>query len=107
MNHKKVLRLMQELGLRSRIRRKYRHAASSTIGRRVADNLLARQFEANRPNQKWVTDVTQYRVGEQWLYLSAVQDLCANEIVAYQMSLRNDNNSYCRPLPRLLKRRRT
>lgn len=91
MNHKKVLRLMKELGLRARIRRKYRYATSSTIGGRVADNVLARQFGADKPNLKWVTDVTQYRVGERRLYLSAVKDLCSNEIIAYQMSLRNDN----------------
>ncbi|WP_281944519.1 IS3 family transposase, partial [Paenibacillus tyrfis] len=58
---------------------------------RVAENLLKRQFQADAPNQKWVTDVTQYRVADTWLYLSAVKDLFNNEIVAYQISLRNDN----------------
>ncbi|MHA7582070.1 IS3 family transposase [Paenibacillus vandeheii] len=91
MNHKKVLRLMQTLGIRSRIRRKHRcNYISSTEGR-VAKNLLKRNFKAERANQKWVTDVTQFRVGESWIYLSAVKDLFNNEIVAYQMSLRNDN----------------
>jgi putative transposase len=91
MNHKKVLRLMQVLGIRSRIRRKQRcNYASSTEGR-VAKNLLKRDFKADAPNQKWVTDVTQYRVGESWIYLSAVKDLFNNEIIAYHMSQRNDN----------------
>jgi putative transposase len=64
MNHKKVLRLMQVMGIRSRIRRKHRcNYASSTEGR-VAKNLLKRDFKAEAPNQKWVTDITQYRVGE-------------------------------------------
>ncbi|WP_458123272.1 IS3 family transposase [Paenibacillus sp. Z3-2] len=91
MNHKKVLRLMQTLGIRSRIRRKHRcNYASSTEGR-VAKNLLKRDFKADRANQKWVTDVTQFRVGESWIYLSAVKDLFNNEIVAYHMSQRNDN----------------
>lgn len=91
MNHKKVLRLMQMLGIRSRIRRKHRcNYASSTEGR-VAKNLLKRDFQADTPNQKWVTDVTPYRVGESWIYLSAVKDLFKNEIVAYHMSQRNDN----------------
>jgi transposase InsO family protein len=91
MNHKKVLRLMQMLGIRSRIRRKHRcNYASSTEGR-VAKNLLKRDFQADTPNQKWVTDVTPYRVGESWIYLSAVKDLFNNEIVAYHMSQRNDN----------------
>lgn len=58
---------------------------------RVAANLLERKFIAEKPNQKWLTDVTQYRVGERWLYLSAVKDLFNNEIVAYQLTERNDN----------------
>ncbi|MNM97395.1 Integrase core domain protein [compost metagenome] len=90
-NHKKVLRLMQAMNLRSRIRRKHRSNYASTVGGRVAENLLHRQFQADKPNKKWVTDVTQYRVGDTWLYLSAIKDLFNNEIVAYHMSLRNDN----------------
>lgn len=91
MNHKKVLRLMQVLGIRSRIRRKHRCNYVSAAEGRVAKNLLKRDFKADAPKQKWVTDVTQYRVGESWLYLSAVKDLFNNEIVAYHMSQRNDN----------------
>ncbi|QRG67583.1 IS3 family transposase [Brevibacillus choshinensis] len=90
-NHKKVLRLMQEMGLRSRIRRKYRSHYVSSVGRRVAENALQRDFKACAPNQKWVTDITQYRVADTWLYLSAIKDLFNNEIVAYHMGVRNDN----------------
>ncbi|KQL43624.1 transposase [Brevibacillus choshinensis] len=91
-NHKKVLRLMQEMGLRSRVRRKHRCNYASSIGTRVVENLLQRKFHANLPNQKWVTDVTQYRIGDTWLYLSAVKDLFNNEIVAYHLAQRNDND---------------
>jgi transposase InsO family protein len=90
-NHKKVLRLMQEMKLRSRIRRKYRGYFASTEGGRVAENVLQRNFKADAPNQKWVTDVTQYRVADTWLYLSAIKDLFNNEIVAYHVGVRNDN----------------
>ena len=90
-NHKKVLRLMQEMGLRSRIRRTYRYHYISSVGGRVAENVLQRNFKADAPNQKWVTDVTQYRVADSWLYLSAIKDLFNNEIVAYHMGNRNDN----------------
>jgi putative transposase len=90
-NHKKVLRLMQEMGIRSIIRRKGRSSPQGDgLTPRVAENLLQRDFTAELPNQKWVTDITQYGVGDQWLYLSAIKDLCTKEIVAYQMSLRND-----------------
>ncbi|USB32392.1 IS3 family transposase [Paenibacillus sp. YPG26] len=91
MNHKKVLRLMQKLGIQASIRRKRRVSPAYQTGERVAENLLKRDFTAEKPNQKWVTDVTQYRVGERWLYLSAIKDLFNNEIVAYQLSERNDN----------------
>jgi putative transposase len=93
-NHKKVQRIMQELGLRSIIRAKRpyfsAHQAMKSDGR-VAPNLLNREFKAAKPNEKWVTDVTQYRVGDQRLYVSAIKDLCGNDIVAYHISQRNDN----------------
>ncbi|TQK75157.1 integrase-like protein [Brevibacillus sp. AG162] len=82
---------MQEMGLRSRIRRKYRYHLASSVGGRVTQNILQRNFKADAPNQKWVTDVTQYRVADTWLYLSAIKDLFNNEIVAYHMDVRNDN----------------
>jgi putative transposase len=92
-NHKKVLRLMQTMGLRSIIRRKRKsHPQGDGLPPRVAENLLNRNFTAEAPNQKWVTDITQYAAGDQWLYLSAIKDLCTKEIVAYRMSLRNDTS---------------
>lgn len=70
-NHKKVLRLMQLLGLKAIIRRKraYRstYQAAESEGR-VAENLLKRDFTAEKPNQKWVTDVTQFRVGDRRIF---------------------------------------
>lgn len=93
-NHKKVLRLMRELGIKSIIRRKYKyqtsHEAAVSDGR-IAENLLKRDFLADAPNQKWVTDVTQYRVFDERIYLSAVKDLWNGEIVSYHISKYNDN----------------
>jgi putative transposase len=82
-NHKTVQRLMQLLGLKSLVRpKKYR----AYRGQRAdVANVLARQFEAARPNQKWVTDVTEFKVGGEKLYLSPVLDLYNGEIVAYEM----------------------
>ncbi|MDF2717356.1 MAG: putative transposase OrfB [Paenibacillus sp.] len=93
-NHKKVRRIMQELGIRSIIRAKRPYFSTQQAMKsdgRVAPNLLNRDFTASKPNEKWVTDVTQYRVGDQRIYLSAIKDLCGNDIVAFHMSLRNDN----------------
>lgn len=90
-NHKKVLRLMQEMGIRSKMRQKRRQSYKTTVGARVAENLLQREFKADKPKQKWVTDVTQYRVVDTWIYLSAIKDLYNGELIASHMSLRNDN----------------
>lgn len=85
-NHKTVQRLMQGLGLKSLVRcKKYR----SYKGQYAAQpNVLNRQFKAERPHQKWVTDVTEFNVKGQKLYLSPVMDLYNGEIVAYEMSKR-------------------
>lgn len=84
-NHKTVQRLMQSLGLKSLIRaKKYRsYRGPSHVS---VPNVLRRQFQAARPNEKWVTDVTEFNVGGDKLYLSPVMDLYNGEIVAYQTS---------------------
>lgn len=86
-NHKTVQRLMQALGLKSLVRpKKYRSYRGELNA--AAPNVLARQFQADRPNQKWVTDVTEFSVRGNKLYLSPVMDLYNGEIVAYQMQTR-------------------
>ncbi|WP_098020852.1 IS3 family transposase [Orrella dioscoreae] len=86
-NHKTVQKLMRALGLKSLVRPKRYRSYRGEVGR-VAPNVLARQFEADRPNQKWVTDVTEFNVRGQKLYLSPVMDLYNGEIVAYETSER-------------------
>jgi len=84
-NHKAVQRLMQSLGVKSLIRcKKYRSYRGP--GHVSIPNVLQRQFEAPGPNEKWVTDVTEFNVGGDKLYLSPVMDLYNGEIVAYQTS---------------------
>lgn len=56
----------------------------------ISDNQLNRDFQASRPNEKWVTDITYLIFNGQRLYLSAIKDLYNNEIVAYEISHRND-----------------
>lgn len=87
-NKKKVQRLMQTLNLKAVIRapRKYRSYRGEQG--RIAPNLLERQFDCAQPNQKWVTDVTEFRVGDEKLYLSPMMDLFNGEIIAYQVMRR-------------------
>jgi putative transposase len=86
-NHKTVQRLMQWLGLKSVVRPKKYRSYRGEVGR-SAPNLLDRQFEADRPHQKWVTDVTEFNLNGQKLYLSPVMDLYNGEIVAYETDKR-------------------
>lgn len=82
-NHKTVQRLMQLLGLKSLVRPKRYRSYRGQFNARVP-NVLDRQFQADRPNQKWVTDVTEFNVKGNKLYLSPVMDLYNGEIVAYE-----------------------
>ena len=90
-NHKKVRRLMRELQIRSVIRKKRPFAGRkpSVLFR----NVLNREFSATAPVQKLVTDITYVRIGHDFGYLSVVMDLYNNEIVAWELSERNDLNS--------------
>lgn len=83
-NHKRVQRLMQGMDLYSKVRRKRYRSFKGSIGR-VADNHLNRDFAACRPNEKWVTDITEFAVKGEKLYLSPMLDLFNQEIIAYRM----------------------
>lgn len=86
-NHKTVQRLMTELGLKSLVRIKKYRSYKGDVGC-AAPNILQRQFEAQEANQKWVTDVTEFNVAGEKLYLSPVLDLYNGEIIAYETSRR-------------------
>lgn len=86
-NHKTVQRLMRELGLVCRVRMKKHKSYKGEVGK-IAPNLLERNFEAEKPNQKWVTDVTEFHLFGQKLYLSPILDLCSRDIVSYCISER-------------------
>ena len=85
LNHKTVQRLMKELGLFCRVRMKKYRSYKGEQGK-VADNELNRDFSAKKPNQKWVTDVTEFRLFGQKLYLSPILDLYSGDIVTYTIS---------------------
>ena len=86
-NHKTVQRLMKQLGLFCRVRMKKYNSFRGETGK-VAPNILERNFEADRPNQKWVTDITEFSLFGQKLYLSPILDLCSRDIVSYAIGKR-------------------
>ena len=82
-NPKTVLRVMKKYGLLSEIRRRRKWI---NLGQQVHryENLLKRQFHTDRPNSKWVTDISYIHTKEGVLYLSMIRDLYDNSIVAYK-----------------------
>jgi len=85
-NHKTVRKLMRECGLKSEIRKRKYRSYKGEVGK-VAPNILNRDFYANKPQEKWVTDVTEFAVGERKVYLSPILDLFNGEIISYNLSL--------------------
>jgi len=83
-NPKTVLRVMQKYNLLSVVRRKKYHYYSQALHK--YPNLLNRDFKAERPNQKWVTDISYIHTQQGVLYLSVIRDLFDNSIVAYKTS---------------------
>lgn len=91
-NHKRIYRLMKVAGLQSVIRRKRKRYIRSTP-QHVAENLLNREFTSNKPNQKWVTDVTELKYGRtKKAYLSAILDLYDGSIISYVLGHSNNNH---------------
>ena len=89
-NPKTILRVMQKYNLLSEVRRKKYHNYSNVLHR--YDNLLNRDFNANRPNQKWVTDISYIKTQQGILYLSVIRDLYDNSIVAYKTGTEQNIN---------------
>ncbi|WP_110114978.1 IS3 family transposase [Bacillus sp. CGMCC 1.16541] len=91
LNHKRIYRLMKVVGLRSVIRVKKKQYKRSTP-QHVADNILNREFTAEKPNEKWVTDVTEFKYGQsKKAYLSAIRDLYDGSIISYVLGHSNNN----------------
>jgi putative transposase len=86
-NHKTVQRQMTLLGLKSLVRPKKYRSYKGEVGHAAA-NVLQRRFEATAPKQKLVTDVTEFNVAGEKLYLSPVMDLYNGEIIAYETATR-------------------
>lgn len=97
-NDKRILRICQKKKIQSYVKHRYncctRPASDPAY---VAENILNREFRSDRPNEKWVTDVSEFKYGtgeddkKGKLYLSVILDLCGNRPVAYEYGDHNDN----------------
>lgn len=84
-NHKTVQRLMKELSVICLVRMKKYKSYKGKVGR-IAENLLNRDFSADKPNEKWVTDITEFSLFGEKLYLSPILDLFNGEIISYSIT---------------------
>ncbi|PGH26331.1 IS3 family transposase [Fusobacterium animalis] len=85
-NHKKVQRIMKKFNLQSIIRKKRKYSSYKGQIGKIADNHIKRNFEATAPNQKWFTDVTEFNLRGEKLYLSPILDAYGRYIVSYDIS---------------------
>ena len=83
-NHKLVSKLMKQMELRCKVRRKKYRSYQGDTGK-AAPNLVARNFHADLPNQKWTTDVSEFSIAAGKLYLSPVLDMFNGEIISYHI----------------------
>jgi transposase InsO family protein len=105
-SRKRVVRLMQEQGLKARQRRRYKHTTMSEHDQPVAANVLDRQFTAAQPNQRWVGDTTEFVIGtSSKLYLAVVVDLFSRYVVGWAVSAVNDRHLTLKALDMALRRR--
>jgi putative transposase len=81
-----VRRIMRQIGLFSRVKRKFVRTTDSNHNMAVAQNLLARDFTADAVNQKWAADITYIPTEEGWLYFAAVMDLFSRKVVGWSLS---------------------
>jgi putative transposase len=105
-SRKRVVRLMQEQGLKARARKRFKSTTMSDHDQPVAANLLNREFTAAAPNQRWVGDTTEFVIGSSGkLYLAAILDLFSRYVVGWAVSAINDRHLALRALEMALKRR--
>lgn len=101
----RVIRLMLEQGLVGRPKRRFKHATDSNHGQPVAENLLKRDFTAERPNQRWVGDTTELRTPQGKLYLAVILDLFSRFVVGWALSAINDRHLTMKALDMAVRRR--
>lgn len=104
--HNRVARLMRLRGLQARRRRRFKVTTQSKPSHPVAPNVLNQQFDARRPNEKWLADITYIATREGWLYLAVVLDVYSRLIVGWAMGSRLEQELVLRALRMALHQRR-
>lgn len=85
-NHKRIARLMRGIGLRSKVRRRFKHTTVRCKDRDASPNLLNQNFHIDKPNRVWISDITYIDTSEGWLYLTTIEDMCTRRIVGHAIT---------------------
>ena len=85
-NHKRVQRIMKQLGLAGKRPKEKYHSYKGEVGK-IADNIINRDFSTKKPLEKWTTDVSQFNLSWGKCYFSPILDMNTNEIISYNLSL--------------------
>ena len=101
-----VASLLRELGLRARNGKRFKYSKPNSSKKNIKANLLGRNFKAERPNEKWVTDITYIFVNGKWLYLAAVMDLCSKTIVGWSLDNHMTDSLICAAFDMAVSRRK-
>jgi putative transposase len=104
-SRKRIVRIMQQEGLKARPRKRFKCTTMSDHDQPVAGNLLDRKFEAERPNQRWVGDTTELLTGNGNLFLAAILDLFSRYVVGWALSPVNDRHLTMAALEMAIRRR--
>jgi len=85
-NHKRIARLMRTIGLRSKVIRRFKRTTVPCKDRDASPNLLQQNFETDRPNRVWLSDITYIWTDEGWLYLTTVEDMWSRRMVGHAIT---------------------
>lgn len=84
-NHKRIARLMRQMGLRSKLARRFKRTTKRCKDRDASPNLLKQEFHTDGPNRVWLSDITYIWTEEGWLYLTMIEDMWSRMIIGYAM----------------------
>ena len=101
-----VRSIKEEHGIKCRRHKRFKITTDSNHNKLVYPNVLDQKFDASRPNQAWVSDITYIWTNEGWLYLAGVKDLYTKELVGYAINKRMTADLVCRALNMAIKNKR-
>jgi len=102
----RVARLMKENEIKSKVKKKYKVTTDSKHKNPVAENLLKRNFAAEKPDEKWVSDITYLWTGEGWFYLCVIIDLFSRQVVGWSVSKRMSSSLLINAFDKAYKKRK-